>query len=178
MVPTFSNVKESRVLSSPEYLLLMGLWVWPTTGMHIVFENYQMPTHKPFLDPWPWLGQSDVLKVRWWLLPFAPRADSPTHTRLTGIGYEALLSYNLNSTCVLVRSQIAKFMGPKFMGPPGSCWPQMGPMLAPWTLLSGICYCTSQLVSMWFISSNPKGLIPQVVDSPTANKWPNISHRF
>ena len=26
-------------------------------------------------------------------------------------------------------------------GPPGSCRPQMGPMLAPWTLLSGrICY--------------------------------------
>ena len=24
------------------------------------------------------------------------------------------------------------------MGPPGSCWPQMGPMLAPWTLLSGV----------------------------------------
>ena len=23
-------------------------------------------------------------------------------------------------------------------GPPGSCWPQMGPMLAPWTLLSDV----------------------------------------
>ena len=34
-------------------------------------------------------------------------------------------------------SQIAKFMGPTW-GPPGSCRPQMGPMLAPWTLLSGI----------------------------------------
>ena len=33
-------------------------------------------------------------------------------------------------------SQIAKFMGPSW-GPPGSCRPQMGPMLAPWTLLSG-----------------------------------------
>ena len=27
-------------------------------------------------------------------------------------------------------------MGPTW-GPPGSCRPQMGPMLAPWTLLSG-----------------------------------------
>ena len=35
-------------------------------------------------------------------------------------------------------SQIAKFMGPT-VGPSGSCRPQMGPMLAPWTLLSGIC---------------------------------------
>ena len=33
-------------------------------------------------------------------------------------------------------TQIAKFMGPTW-GPPGSCWPQMGPMLAPLTLLSG-----------------------------------------
>ena len=33
-------------------------------------------------------------------------------------------------------TQIAKFMGPT-RGPPGSCRPQMGPMLTPWTLLSG-----------------------------------------
>ena len=41
--------------------------------------------------------------------------------------------------CTAVRrleTQIAKFMGPTW-GPPGSCRPQMGPMLAPWTLLSG-----------------------------------------
>ena len=30
-------------------------------------------------------------------------------------------------------------MGPTW-GPPGSCRPQMGPMLAPWTLLSGVSY--------------------------------------
>ena len=33
-----------------------------------------------------------------------------------------------------ILSQITKFMGPTW-GPPGSCRPQMGPMLAPWTLL-------------------------------------------
>ena len=33
-------------------------------------------------------------------------------------------------------SQIAKFMGPTW-GPSGSCRPQIGPMLTPWTLLSG-----------------------------------------
>ena len=33
-------------------------------------------------------------------------------------------------------AQIAKLMGPTW-GPPGSWRPQMGPMLAPWTLLSG-----------------------------------------
>ena len=36
----------------------------------------------------------------------------------------------------LSHSQIASFMGP-IWGPPGSCRPQMGPMLAPRTLLSG-----------------------------------------
>ena len=36
-------------------------------------------------------------------------------------------------------SQIAKFMGPTW-GPPGACRPQMAPMLAPWTLLSGILH--------------------------------------
>ena len=34
-------------------------------------------------------------------------------------------------------SQIARFMGPTW-GPPGSCRPQVGPMLAPWTLLFGL----------------------------------------
>ena len=34
------------------------------------------------------------------------------------------------------RAQITTFMGPTW-GPPGSCRPQMGPMLTPWTLLSG-----------------------------------------
>ena len=34
-------------------------------------------------------------------------------------------------------SQIARFMGPTW-DPPGSCRPQVGPMLAPWTLLSGM----------------------------------------
>ena len=36
-------------------------------------------------------------------------------------------------------SQIAKFMGPTW-GPPGSCRHQMGPMWAPWALLSGLSY--------------------------------------
>ena len=35
-----------------------------------------------------------------------------------------------------INTQIVKFMGPTW-GPPGTCRLQMGPMLAPWTLLSG-----------------------------------------
>ena len=37
-----------------------------------------------------------------------------------------------------ILTHIAKFIGPTW-GPPGSCRPQLGPMLAPWTLLSGKC---------------------------------------
>ena len=36
-------------------------------------------------------------------------------------------------------SQIARFMGPTW-GPPGSCRPQLGPILAPWALLSGMIF--------------------------------------
>ena len=52
------------------------------------------------------------------------------------------------SKVLMMVPQIAKFMGPTW-GPPGSCRPQMGPMLAPRTLLSGtilysvfsVCHC-------------------------------------
>ena len=46
---------------------------------------------------------------------------------------------NIYTEALILRetSQRAKFMGPTW-GPPGSCRPQMGPMLAPWTLLSGV----------------------------------------
>ena len=50
------------------------------------------------------------------------------HTKNDSCCYDAIMH---------VASQIAKFMGPTW-GPPGSCRPQMGPMLAPWTLLSGM----------------------------------------
>ena len=41
-------------------------------------------------------------------------------------------------------------MGPTW-GPPGSCRPQMGPMLAPWTLLSGnISKCPTLCWWRWF----------------------------
>ena len=41
--------------------------------------------------------------------------------------------------CSRVPPQIARFMGPTW-DPHGSCRPQMGPMLAPWTLLSGLLW--------------------------------------
>ena len=51
----------------------------------------------------------------------------------------------------LVISPDSKVHGPTW-GPPGSCRPQMGPMLAPWTLLSGrLCWSgrSASLGWMW-----------------------------
>ena len=41
-------------------------------------------------------------------------------------------------------AQTARFTWPTW-GPPGSCWPQVGPILAPWTLLSGSGYAIYHL---------------------------------
>ena len=58
-------------------------------------------------------------------------------------------------------TQIAKFIGPTW-GPPGSNRPQMGPMLAPWTLLSR---------HIWLCGIN--GFL-----SPLSMYWKYISHRM
>ena len=46
-----------------------------------------------------------------------------------------------------VSSQIEKFVGPTW-GPSGATRTQVGPMLAPWTLLSGMCHIETVLPSM------------------------------
>ena len=46
-------------------------------------------------------------------------------------------------TCMI--SQRARFMGPTW-GPPGSCRPQVGPMLALWLMLSGLTWLVSAKV--------------------------------
>ena len=46
---------------------------------------------------------------------------------------------------ILQATQITKFMGPTW-GPPGSCRPQMGPILDPWTLLSGDLFSRISLI--------------------------------
>ena len=51
--------------------------------------------------------------------------------------------------------QIAKFMRPTW-GPPGSCRPQMGPVLAPRTLLSG-CFMHSKYVAHTMVTPASRG---------------------
>ena len=63
-------------------------------------------------------------------------AECPNHSsyRVVFFRLGTVFCYHLS-----LSSQIARFMGSTW-GPPGSCRPQMGPMMAPWTLLSGIHY--------------------------------------
>ena len=64
--------------------------------------------------------------------------------------------------CCHLATQITKFMGP-IWGPPGSCRPQMGPMLAPWTLLSGIPIKLGRKQDCWCAGS------PQVINNYVIN---------
>ena len=73
-----------------------------------------------------------VLSTLYIELSLSEKIDPPNKTDVNGL-----------TTCrsplskYIQGSQITIFMGPTW-GPPGSSWPQIGPMLAPWTLLSVI----------------------------------------
>ena len=89
--------------------------------------------------------------------------------------YIACLTYNFYPTeNNLVWSQIAKFMGPTW-GLPGSCRPQMGPMLVPWTLLSGMFSLSHDDVIKWkhFPRYWPlvRGIHRSPVNSPHKGQW-------
>ena len=61
------------------------------------------------------------------------------HEKLISIKITIMKYVGCRST---ISYQIAKFMGPTW-GPPWSCRPQIGPVLAPWTLLSAMLLCTT-----------------------------------
>ena len=58
------------------------------------------------------------------------------------------------------------FMGPAW-DPPGSCRPQMGPMLAPWTLLSG--YLTYSIFHNYVHCNDTHSFIWDVIIHPCPN---------
>ena len=69
-------------------------------------------------------------------------------------GYDTiyLLKIFTFSKCSRETPQIAKFIGPTW-GPPGSSRPQVGPMLAPWTLLSGTAWLDRERYMGCLVSS-------------------------
>ena len=96
---------------------------------HISLENHDSQN----LTCLAWTTTSDWISSE--LIPHVALYFSWVH-RL----WPAEMSSHITATDMVspipATAQIAKFMGPTW-GPPGSCQPQMGPMLAPWTLLSG-----------------------------------------
>ena len=90
-----------------------------------------------------WVVQVTKYKCRWIYNPIGwikKRVTKKTRVNLEG-GILMLFNHIQLAVC----SQIAKFMRPTW-GAPGSCRPQVDPLLAPQTLLSGLCldvYTTS-----------------------------------
>ena len=62
-----------------------------------------------------------------------------------------------------ITTQIARFMWPT-LGPPGSCRPQVGSMLAPWTLISGyLMDVDPRVFAIWdAYSSDSKGFLQNI----------------
>ena len=71
-----------------------------------------------------------------------PQVCDLHHSIYTEVNWQLLCDSRVNADACDLWSQIAKFMGLTWC-PPGSCRPKMGPMLAPWTLLSGMGYLYS-----------------------------------
>ena len=78
------------------------------------------------------MGINRFLKAYGRFLPMRTFARLQVFTREARV---CMLCYFSPCVCQM-QTQTAKFMGLKW-GPPGSCRPQMDPMLAPWALLSG-----------------------------------------
>ena len=76
-------------------------------------------------------------------------------------------------------------MGPP-KGPPGSCRPQMGPMLVPWTLLSGITCSTPPYKQCIWLPENDRNdcthgnhkLVFLIDTHYSALIWLRISHNW
>ena len=76
------------------------------------------------------MNNSDLTKIKGHQDSNFLATNSLGHRNAENVILQGKLSEKLATT------QIAKFIGPTW-GPPRSCRPQMGPMLGPWTLLSG-----------------------------------------
>ena len=90
----------------------------------------------------------------WWLREYF--ALSYYHHQIGNMNYYPLFrvrSWNNGMRCMslyILTTQIARSMGPTW-GPPGSCRSQMGPMLVPWTLLSGYISRNSTQLALWCV---------------------------
>ena len=99
--------------------------------------------------------------------PYFKLVKDTSYLSLTGRLWGVLCEY----CCENRPSQIARFMGPTW-GPPGSCRPPMGPMFAPWTLLSGMWYQDSKVCAILALSHHP--IIHDVANTLPCQIWYSI----
>ena len=64
------------------------------------------------------------------------------------------------AACLKTVPQIARIMGPTW-GPPGSCRPQIDPMMAPWSLLSGTL--VENPLVRWILHSAIVGIVVKII---------------
>ena len=115
--------------------------------------------------PWNCLQLNTAGHCQWYvniaagngLLPSGQQAitranvDSDLCHQITSLGHNEIRIFPRRTYAISKTSQIAKYVGPTW-SPTGSCRPQMGPMLALWTLPSGInCYCWQQNIILKYI---------------------------
>ena len=101
-------------------------------------DDFRGP-HERFINlngnPWhcnaelSWMGEEDMF--------FERGLTCATPTCLHGMAISDMSKLIFFHTIYLSLSQRARFLCPTW-GPPGSWWPQVGPTLAPWILLSGM----------------------------------------
>ena len=101
---------------------------------------FEPPYHNFVTPPWCTLSRHGATSraTAWNDVQYCKTERSPNGWSMETMGsfYLCTLPSSLRVCCGM-QSQISRFMGPTWCRP-GSCRPQMGPMLAPWTLLSGI----------------------------------------
>ena len=125
-------------------------WQQRSTRIFCLFEDNPPPCLEMASPPWQiysgWCGCFYSSCFKWQSFPGSQ--DMDWKDVLLPLVYcivslVCVLWNNLVRGHWSLSSQIARFMGPTW-GPPGPCRPQMGPILAPWTLLSGIVWMFSQ----------------------------------
>ena len=107
--------------------------VSPKRSRIVCYRSIKIRTYRTRCDMFPGLKNSSMVTLLW------------SNTFRIYTSYWSMFVTQV----YWIISQIAKFMGPTW-GPPGSFRPQMGPILAQWTLLSGISCSTSNSVTyLW-----------------------------
>ena len=114
---------------------------WYFASVHVIIHEISYNIRLHYNGTRPYLLQI----CEWWYIHVLPSYADIIQNKSFKllVGFLVIITWRMTRECfgewVDVITLITRFMGPTW-GPPGSCRPQVGRMLAPWTLLSGK-YC-------------------------------------